>query len=1060
MVSSATVIVIFCIYIGILWCLALWTERFAAIGRSLVNNPLVYSLSLAIYCTSWTFYGSVGLAATNGMLFLAIYLGPTLMIIFWGRFLRKIVRLKTTHRITSIADFISARYERSETMAAVVTLVAVVGTIPYVALQLKSVLATFALITAGQSDTGGWITTHVGNIVVGLMILFTIIFGVRRLEPTERHEGMVMAVAVESVVKLIALVTAGIFVAFWIFNGVEDIFTRLANNPGVLAKINQGSGSVSLLTWTTYLILAANAIICLPRQFHIAVVENQSEKHIKWAMWLFPMYLFIINIFIYPIAMAGLLQGYQAVDADTFVLRLPLDQGNPYLALLVFIGGFSAATSMIMICSMTMSTMISNHLLLPLADYVPRLEFLTRRLLEARWLTVAGFIVLGYGFERLVGHQFKLADIGLLSFGAVFQLGPALFGGLFWRGGNTRGAYMGLTAGFIVWGYTMLLPAFVKSGLLLPHLLETGPFGVNLLRPEALFGLNGLNPVSHAVVWSGAFNLGFYILGSLLKEPSQESQRQAETFVGREDQVSILHDSGTRTADIPMTVKYQIVLDLFSRYFGRPKAKALTDKVIKEAGLNGKKLASISELAELYDQVLKTLGGSIGAATADRALARAEFFTLREAEELREVYAEILAGLRASPQDLKRRIDYYQEREALINKHAEELEEKVIELEDQIAKRLEAEDQLRESEERYRLAIEGSSDGVVLTRNSRIIWGNRRLPEIFGYQTLEEIIGKRLEIIIHPEDQSRVLDTSRRQQNNEDAPSRYDFKGLKKDGTPIYIAVSATTINFHGHNYHMAYFRDVTSRRMAEEDIRRLSRRLIEGIEDERKRLAADLHDEFGQALTALHMGMEATRSQIMPEQRELKDNCDRIIARIEHLTENVRMISGELRPDMLEHFGLVPTVESYITDLQERVTGLTVDFQAAGFGNRKINPLVEITIYRVMQEALNNIVKHSQAGRAAVRLTYSHPQVIMVIKDDGQGFEPEQALSQAGYRHKGIGLISMRERVASAGGTIDIRSSPGKGTIIRVTLSAAENQNGFEELEPFRRPFITRGAK
>lgn len=1037
MVSSSTVIVIILIYIGLLWCVALWTERFAAVGKSVVNNPFVYSLSLAVFCSSWTFFGSVGQAATSGLLFLTTYLGPTLIYLFSSGLLVKIIKLKNRYKITSIADFISVRYEKSEPLAFVVTIIALVGTIPYVSLQLKAILITFEVITANPSVSSDWIVSHVGTIIVILMVFFTIMFGVRRLQPAERHEGMVMAVAVESSVKLISAIAAGCFVAYFVFNGVDDIFSTLERSPDLFRASCENATTTSPVTWISYLLLSANAIICLPRQFHITVVENQSRRHVRQAIILFPLYLFLINLFIYPTALAGLISGYPESQADVFLLLLPMDQGNALLTMLVFLGGFSAATSMIMISSMTMATMISNHVLLPLTDLTPKLDFIARNILEARWLTVAGFITLGYLFERAVGHHFHLAEIGMLSFGAVFQFAPALFGGLFWRGGNKRGAVLGLCSGFIIWIYTLLIPAFVKSGLISDALLKNGPWGVELLKPQALLGLDSIDNISHFVFWSLLINTAFYILGSLFAEQDQESISHTEAFVGPAGGLSVMYDSKKRTEHIVVEDKYNILLDIFSRYFGRFQAVKMIDGIFKSLGLTNKYLASIKEIAELYEDVEKNLGGSIGSASARRALERAEFFTIEEAEELREMYAEILADLGAGPKELKKKIDYHQEREALINKHAIELEEKIIELEQEIEKRQSAELKLRESEERYRLAIEGSSDGVILIRNLTIIWGNKRLPEIFGYDSLDQIIGKSLSTIVHPDDVDAVNEISLSRQKGNEPPSRYDFKGIKKDGAPIYIAVSATTINYHGSVFNMAYLRDVTSRRMAEEEIHHLSRRLIEGFEEERKKLASDLHDEFGQALTALHMETESARKMLNHEQDEIKVKHDAMLAIIEQLADNIRKVSTELRPDMLDHLGLAPTMEWYIKDLGHRVKGLEIVFLVTGFKDKKIDSQTQIVLYRILQEALNNVVKHAGASQASVNLTYSHPEVMLIIRDNGIGFEPLETNPDLDAGKGGIGLVSMKERVAAVGGKIDIRSVPGKGTVIRVTAPA-----------------------
>jgi PAS domain S-box-containing protein len=754
-------------------------------------------------------------------------------------------------------------------------------------------------------------------------------------------------------------------------------------------------------------------------------------------MGLFPLYLLLINLFVYPIAAGGLLLGYGPEQADTFVLRLPLDHGNPWLALLVFIGGFSAAMAMILISAMTMATMISNHLLLPLVDWIPQLAVLERHLLQARWVAVAGFILMGYWFELLVGEHFRLANIGLISFAAVLQLGPAIVGGRFWQGGNKHGALLGMVAGFAVWAHTQLVPVFVATGWLSPSIMAAGPLELAWLKPHALFGLSGLDPMAHTVFWSLAFNLGLYILGSLWLEPSQESQSRAEAFVGDLSGADLYRSLGSHEPYILVADKRRRIEDIYARFFGRARAEALTERALRQVGLAGKRLASIAELAELYDQVEMSLGGSIGAATAHRALSRADLFTPFEAAELRELYAEILASLRARPEDLKRKIDFYQERESLIRGHSEELEEKLAELERQMAKRREAESRLRESEERYRVAIEYSSDGVCLIRDTRMLFINRKLAEMFGYPQRRELVGRSVGVLVHPRDRGRVLAISQDRQEGRPAPTRYDFLGVKRDGSEAFIAVSATTVNYQGQTLNLVYLRDVTSRRRAEEDIRNLSRRLIQGMEEERKRLASDLHDEFGQALTALHMGAESLHHALPGEDGGRKAQCRKLIASIEELADNVRNISSELRPDMLDHLGLVPTVEWYLNDYRRRLNGAKVEFEAVGFGGRKLDAQIEIVLYRILQEALHNVAKHARAGRVEVHLTYSHPRVIMLISDDGRGFAADAAPAP-GQARSGIGLVSMRERAASVGGKIDIKSAPGRGTAIRVTLPAA----------------------
>jgi Na+/proline symporter/signal transduction histidine kinase len=679
MLDSFTVLVVLCLYMSFLFLTALWVERQSETGKSLVDNPLVYSLSLGVYCTAWTYYGSVGKAATSGLLFLPIYLGPTILIVLWWTVLRKLVRIKTTQHITSIADFISARYNKSQTVAALATLIALVGTTPYIALQFKAIISTFGIITSPEGAASEWIAEHLGPVVAVLMVLFTIILGIRRLDPTERHPGLIMAVAVECLVKLVAFLAAGIFVTYFMFDGFGDILHRLHVSMPASTVATWSPEHASPIVWMTYMILAMSAILFLPRQFHVTVVENFNENHIRTAIWVFPLYMLLINIFVFPIAMGGLLQGYPAQEADTFVLGLPLHAGQKWLSVMVFLGGASAATGMIMIASITVSTMITNHLLLPVVGWIESLGFLRRHLLRCRWVAVACVILIGYGFERLVGESYMLVNIGIIAFAACLQFAPVILGGIFWRRGNQAGALLGLGAGILVWSYTLMLPAFVRSGWLPDELLRTGPWGISFLSPEHLFGLTGLDHLTQAVFWSMVFNIGFYVLGSLFFQQSEEEQSVAEDFVGALSAGASLSRSSRRESYIELDPKQTMIEEMLREYFTETEASFMTQRCLQAAEITGKKRISIVELASLRSELEKLLAGSLGAAEAHKVLRHARLFSAAEARELSEMYAEILASLRVTPEEVERKIDYYQEREALLTHHAAELEQKVRE---------------------------------------------------------------------------------------------------------------------------------------------------------------------------------------------------------------------------------------------------------------------------------------------------------------------------------------------------------------------------------------------
>ena len=650
--------------------------------------------------------------------------------------MRKMVRIKNIYRITSIADFISARYNKSRSLAAIVTVVAVTGITPYIALQLKAIISTFGIITA-QANVGSnpSFNLDVGPIVVILMIVFTIIFGVRRLDPTERHQGMVVALAVECLVKLVAFVAAGIFVTYFLFDGFNDIFRRLPDNF-FSNVIETGENKASFyLTWTTYLILAMSAIMFLPRQFHVSVIENFDENHIRTAMWLFPLYMLLINLFVFPIAMGGLLKGYPIQEADTFVLGLPLHFGQKWLSLLVFMGGFSAATGMMMISSMTMATMITNHLLLPFIEWVKRLDFLKRYLLQCRWAAVAIYILIGYWFERLVGESLMLVNMGMISFAAVLQFAPSLIGGLFWKQGNKIGAISGLIAGFVIWVYTLIFPEFVRSGWLSDSLLADGPWRITFLRPEHLFGISGMDPLSHAVFWTMFFNIGLYVLGSLYFERSSEEQSLSEEFVNVLEIGTVPVRQISREAFINISDKRSEIEKLLCQYFPEEKAIAITGQCLRTLRIDEKNKISIIELTELHNEVEKILAGSIGASAAYHAIHKGFIYSSIEERELSKVYAAILADLKLTPSELKEKIDYYQEKETLLTHQAEELEEKIKERDREIIERKRTEEKLIASEAKYKTLAESSLTGIFIHQNEKFVFVNERFAKMHGYRT-------------------------------------------------------------------------------------------------------------------------------------------------------------------------------------------------------------------------------------------------------------------------------------------------------------------------------------
>lgn len=521
----------------LLFAIAWYGDRRADQGRSVIANPWVYTLSIAVYCTAWTFYGSVGRAAGTGLEFLTVYLGPTLMAVLWWQVLRKMVRISKLHRITSIADFIASRYGKSGFLAGLATVIAVVGIMPYIALQLKAVAVSFEVL--GTDHLQAQAPAESGQTafyVAMLLALFAILYGTRHIDATERHEGMVLAVAFESLTKLLAFLAVGVFVTFGLFDGFGDLFVR-AGEAGLAELSGFAVVPGGYPHWLTVLFLSMMAILFLPRQFQLLVVENVNERHIRTAAWLFPLYLLIINLFVLPIALAGLLQFPEGdIEADTFVLSLPMSRQAAGLAVFAFIGGLSAATGMVIVASITLSTMICNDLVMPVLLRIRVLGLrartdLSRLLIYIRRGAILAVVLLGYLYFSLIGESYALVSIGLVSFAAAAQFAPAVLLGMYWKGGTRTGAVVGLSAGFGVWLYTLLLPSFALSGWLPVSFVEQGPFGMALLKPYQLFGLEGLEPLAHAVFWSMLANLGGLVLVSLFSERSALERLQAELFV-------------------------------------------------------------------------------------------------------------------------------------------------------------------------------------------------------------------------------------------------------------------------------------------------------------------------------------------------------------------------------------------------------------------------------------------------------------------------------------------------------------------------------------------------
>ncbi len=618
------------LYVIFLFSVAFLVERRATAGRlGWLRSPLVYTLSLSIYCTAWTFYGAVGYAARSGLEFLTIYFGPTLVFIGWWWLLRKLVRIGRQQRVTSIADLISSRFGKSNLLGVIVTVMAVVATTPYIALQLQSVVLSFGVFASVTPDgfappdperTAIW--------VAGGLALFTILFGTRNLDAREQHHGIVTAIAVEAVVKLVALIAVGSFVVWGIAGGVAETIAKIDASDLAAWQMQPGR-------WTGLIFLSAAAVICLPRMFQVMVVENADEGHLARASWAFPLYLMAMSLFIVPIAVIGLERLPEGANPDMFVLTLPLIEGQGGLAMLAFLGGFSSATSMVIVEALALATMISNHVVMPvwlrLRPAVTMVDDLRSVVLMARRLAIVAVLALGYGYYKVSGGSAALAAIGLIAFLGVAQFLPAMIGGMFWRGATKAGAVAGLVTGFVIWAYASFLPSFGPGAVLPVTVFAEGPFGIGWLRPLGLFGTEGMDPMIHALFWSLTLNATAFFLTSVLTFPGPVERLQGAAFV------NVFEGSVGPERWAQGRAEPEALLAMAQRILGEEAAQALFRQMASRQG----KAGFLPDPTPAFLAALEArLSGSVGAATAHAMISKMVGRAMVTVEDLMAVASE------------------------------------------------------------------------------------------------------------------------------------------------------------------------------------------------------------------------------------------------------------------------------------------------------------------------------------------------------------------------------------------------------------------------------------
>lgn len=608
--NNFTLIIIIVFYLAVLFYIAFLGERKRQ--SKWVNNPYIYTLSLAVYCSAWTYYGSVGIAANSGIDFLPIYLGPVIAAPLWILLLRKIIRISKQYKISSIADFISLRYGNNRFLGALVTVICLFGTLPYISLQLKAVSETFEIM----SDETSYVSTSIFDdstfYVALLLAIFAAFFGTQNTDASEKHKGIIASVAFESILKLVFFLIIGVYITFYLFNGTEDIYNKISITES-FDGLTTLSGVEDGFNWFFMIALSFMSIFLLPRQFQVSVLENNREKHLKQAIWLFPLYLLLFNIFVIFIAWAGKITFGSSENAEYYSLLLPLKSGNSFLATLVFLGGFSAVISMVVVSTLALSTMVSNNLIIPygfLDKFIKNQPDRNSKYIKnIRRISVFTIIISAYFFYVSFSKELSLYSIGLISFVIIAQLGPSFFIGLFWNRGSSKAAIIGMIIGFCIATYTLVLPFILQSYTGTDDFIQYGLFYISALKPYALFGVNFLSPPAHAFFWSMTFNIMSYLVFSLTFKGNYRERNYAEMFVDSSNFTSLQDNALVWKGEAYVSD----IKNVLVRFLGENRA----DRALK-IFFTKYKLPLDTQLADarLINFSEKLLTGSIGAASA------------------------------------------------------------------------------------------------------------------------------------------------------------------------------------------------------------------------------------------------------------------------------------------------------------------------------------------------------------------------------------------------------------------------------------------------------------
>ncbi len=1007
-------------YVLVLFVIAWLGDRAAREGRKTFQNAWVYSLGLGVYCTSWTFFGAVGEAAQNGWNYLPIYLGPIITVLLGGSLIYKMVSVAQQQNITSIADFLAARYGKSRRLAVLVTLVAVVGVLPYIALQLKAVTLSFDYVLQDSNSA----SVDTALVVAALMALFTLLFGTRHIDTTEHQSGLMLAVSFESFVKLVAFVMLGLYCLYGIFDGPADMWSQLANRPDVMQTFEPTLFSQSFVT---ALLLSMVAILCLPRQFHAGVVENNDLRHLRNTRWLFPLYLLMFALFVLPIVISGVLtQPYLLGQADTYMLSLPMAQGNAGMLVLSFIGGIAAATGMVIVSTMALAIMLTNEVLLPMwlqsrLHEKDQLSDLGKQLRFLRRTSILVLLGLAFAFHTLIDRFDGLASIGLLSFAAVAQFAPALLGALYWRNGHKQGAFVGLGVGFVVWFYCLLLPVILPVDWVV-SLDAHGLLGLGLLRPHAMFGIEGLEPLTHGVFWSISLNLAAFIYFSRRARPDALDEAQAARFVD-------MPTDWWREGMGHPSITTGELLDVCRRGLGNPRAEPLFFDYMRRRHVSEDQ--DLPAPLHLVRYVERLLAGAMGASTA------------------RIVMSSLLRKQNSRHDDVVRMMD-------------------------------EASELIQFNHQLLRTTIETIAQGIcVVDRSMQVVAWNQAYVKLFQYPDGLIRLGRPIEEVYR-------FNAERGFYDGEDMDANVHKRvQLLRDGhshqfereLPNGIVVEVRGTPMVGGGFVSTYM-DITERKRDEQALRQINENL-ENMVAERTRKLTELNLQLAQAnegktrflaaaghdlmqpLNAAQLFASSLRQQLRQQDESgLAREVD-VLGHIDSSLQTAEQIISALMEISKLDTGVMP-VHLHPLSLQKLMEPLGQEFSAlARASGLRLHMVAcscvvesdEVLLRRVLQNLLSNAIRYTESGRVLFGCRRRSGAVRIDVWDTGPGipddqheqiFQEFQRLPQQNGRDvKGLGLgLAIADRICRLlKHTLTVRSWPGRGTLFSVTVPLASGE-------------------